>query len=136
MSALRLAGYTAGRELPLRARLTLPRRSCLVFVFSENQLHCSTGRGRLSTIFQSTPPMRGATEELTPEALTLISEHQCRALGTDGEHIAALVAKHLAHVAKEALLLRLGHQVQRGAGKAAAMHAVRAAIMQHILGHG
>ncbi len=49
MSALRLAGYTAGRELPLRARLTLPRRSCLVFVFSENQLHCSTGIGRLST---------------------------------------------------------------------------------------
>lgn len=55
MSALRLAGYTAGRELPLRARLTLPRRSCLVFVFSENQLHCSTGRGRLSTIkYQNT----------------------------------------------------------------------------------
>ena len=39
-------------------------------------------------------------------------------------------------MAEEALLLRLGHQVQRGAGKAAAMHAVRAAIVQHVFGHG
>jgi len=31
MSALRLAGYTAGRELPLRVRLTLPRRSIQLF---------------------------------------------------------------------------------------------------------
>ena len=80
--------------------------------------------------------MRGATEGLTPEALTLISEHQRSTLGTDGEHIAALVPKHLPHMAEEALLLRLGHQVQRGAGKAAAMHAVRAAIVQHVFGHG
>lgn len=109
MSALRLAGYTAGRELPLRARLTLPRRSCMVFVFFENQLHCSTGRGRLSTIFQSTPPYGVRRRGLTPEALTLILEHQRRTLGTDGEHIAALVPKHLPHMAEEALLLRLGH---------------------------